>query len=281
MNATSASPVFLFPALPSDLIHYIIHHCTYPTTLIICSSRAEFLSTLTQDVLLSSSSPSSPSSPSYHVAKNQTDEKTGQDQNQKQQQQSNHPPHLDSPLLQPPPLYQLAVTRHIRTVFLPTVSHLCAFLSVFSTTATTRHSKISVPPVTVTSSSSSPPLLLVYGFLALHRDTSEWSVQGLSTTSAVLVEAAKRTGLKAVVVEPRLLQTLAKEEDEETEEGERMLAEKVPILSGSVRRATAGLGTTGWTGRTVDVRTVLRRWFRFRKGDWESRETRREVVEGM
>src|ERR1044071_2870462 len=89
MNATS--PVFLSPALPSDLIHYIIHHCTYPTTIIVCSSRAEFLSTLTQDVLLSSSSSSSSSSDllSHHHAKTQTDEKNGQDQNQQQQQQSN------------------------------------------------------------------------------------------------------------------------------------------------------------------------------------------------
>ncbi|KAK4188321.1 hypothetical protein QBC35DRAFT_496821 [Podospora australis] len=257
-----SSPVYLSPALPSDLLQYIIHRCAYPTTLLVCSSRAEFLSTLTQDVLYSSSS---------HVQEgdqNQTDEQA----HDEAAKQSNHPPPpLKPPLLQPPPLYQLTVTRHIRTVFLPTVSHLRAFLSVFSNSS--RPARVSVPPEGAPSSSS-PPLLLVYGFLAIHRDTSEWSVQGISNTSAALVEAAKRTRLKAVVVEPQLPSPSSlpvKEEEDELEQQEKkseILEEDVPILSGSARR-----GLTGWTGRTVDVESVLGRWFRFGKGDWETSDT--------
>jgi hypothetical protein len=42
--------------------------------------------------------------------------------------------------------------------------------------------------------------------------------------------------------------------------------ERLPILSGSVRRIGAG---AEYVGRTVEVGVVLRRWFKFGKGDWE------------
>jgi hypothetical protein len=56
-----------------------------------------------------------------------------------------------------------------------------------------------------------------------------------------------------------------------------LLAERVPVLSGSARRTTGldlhqhGGEGSGWAGRTVDVERVLGRWFRFRAGEWESR----------
>lgn len=155
------------------------------------------------------------------------------------------------------PLYQVAVARHIRVAFIPTVSHLRAYLSVFSVA----DSKVSAPPPSGNSATASPraPLLLLYGFLNLHRDTSEWSVQGISNTAAVLVEAASRVGFQAVVAEPRV----------DGSDSEELLAERMPILSGSARRAGPGLDESGWTGKTADVRRVLGRWFRFQPGEWE------------
>ena len=58
-----------------------------------------------------------------------------------------------------------------------------------------------------------------------------------------------------------------------------MLAEKVPVLSGSARRTTGldfggGVGQgegSGWAGRTLEVEKVLGRWFRFGVGEWDSR----------
>jgi len=50
-----------------------------------------------------------------------------------------------------------------------------------------------------------------------------------------------------------------------------LLTEKIPILSGSAQRI-GGSGAAGWTGKTVDVRQVLGRWFRFMRGDWEHEE---------
>ncbi|KAK0726624.1 hypothetical protein B0T21DRAFT_293273 [Apiosordaria backusii] len=262
-------PLFLSPALPSTLIHYIIHHCTYPTTLIICSDRAEFLSTLTQDLNAQQQQQS--------AITTDPDTDAGPDPTGQAPRQPSRPPdHTTSALglLTPPPLYQLAVTRHIRTVFIPTVSHLRAFLSVFTVQDTTA---VSAPPTSTaapSSSSSGPnhtaPLLLVYGFLGLHRHTSEWSVQGVSGTAAVLVEAAKKAGLKAVIVEglPQRFPSVEAADDSQVEED--IFSEKMPVLSGSSKRTGLNLEVTGWTGKTIEVSKVLGRWFRFGKGQWEA-----------
>jgi hypothetical protein len=127
-----------------------------------------------------------------------------------------------------------------------------------------------------------------YGFLSLHRGTSEWSVQGLGASAAGLVEGALGSGLRVVVVE---------EEEEEEEhplhprgqgggdddgpaaaagQGQglkELLEERVPVLSGSgVRRVGGELEGSGWAGKTVGVGRVLGRWFRFREGGWAARE---------
>ncbi|KAK0636650.1 hypothetical protein B0T17DRAFT_519588 [Bombardia bombarda] len=210
----ASHPLVLSPALPTELLWYIIHSCAYPTTLIVGSSRSEFLASLVQDV---------------------------------------------------------AIARHIRIVFAPTVSHLRAFLSVFSV----KDSKVPSPPSAVpvvpkpnTADTMKHPLLLIYGFLHIHRETSEWSVQGLSNTAAVFVEAARRVAFQAVVVEP----IIAHEGEEERDPMTLLLTEMVPILSGSARRAGPGLAGSGWTGKTVDVRRVLGRWFRFKSCDWGPRD---------
>ena len=278
-------PLFLPPALPSDLLHFIIDRCSYPTTLIVCSNRAEFLAHLTQDT---------------------------KQQQQKQQQQANtstssggtthagaHPasPTIIKHPLAAAPLSQVAVTRHIRTVFVPTVTHLRAFLSVFSSPHDDATSKVSPPPAaaaaaaaaahaahpagnTTTGGAPPPPkqpLLIVYDLVALHRDTSEWSVQGLGSSVAALVEAGRRAGLGVVVVEGMS----CREGEAELSRGLcGLLGEKVPVLSGSERKVARLLGArggggngegsgsvSGWAERTVGVGRVLGRWFEFR-GDW-------------
>jgi hypothetical protein len=52
----------------------------------------------------------------------------------------------------------------------------------------------------------------------------------------------------------------------------RVWEERVPMLNGSVRRT--GLENEGvWSGRTVEVGRLLARWFKFRKGDWDSQDS--------
>lgn len=235
-HSTKASaPVVLSPATPSELLQYIVSYQTYPTTILICSPKAEFISSLVQDV-------------------------------QAQVPQADAEGHFeqpDQPLLKAP-IYQVAVARHIRILYIPTVTHLRAYLSVF----TPDDSKVSAPPAPAASRTASSskagqarvPLLLAYGFLALHRDTSEWSAQGINVSAAALVEAASRHGFRGTIIEPRGAGGHT--------DFKAVLADAVPVLSGGVKRAGAG---GGWMGRTVEIRRILGRWFRFQTGRWDEK----------
>ncbi|KAK0715487.1 hypothetical protein B0H67DRAFT_580816 [Lasiosphaeris hirsuta] len=244
-------PLCLSSALPTELLWHIIHHCTFPTTLIICSSRADFLTSLTHQVI-------------QETAAGPTTHDSAQDE---LNPTTTTPTTTQAAQLLAAPLYQVAVARHIRLVFIPTVSHLRAFLSVFSVD----ESRVPAPPAAAselrgsngtTTAPPKTPLLFIYGFLDLHRDTSEWSVQGLGNTAAVLVEAAMRVGFQPAILEVRTREGGAAGLDE-------LLAERLPVLSGSVRRTGPDLAGGGWTGRTVDVKRVLARWFRFQPGNWD------------
>ncbi|KAL2760124.1 hypothetical protein ACRALDRAFT_2093097 [Sodiomyces alcalophilus JCM 7366] len=243
------TPMVLSPATPTELLQYILAYQTHPTTLLICSTRADFLSSLARDV---------------QTQVPQQDESRCDDRDDRDNRDPG-PAHLPSSLLAAP-IYQVAVARHIRILFLPTVTHLRAYLAIF----TPEDSKVPPPPlprakgVEATSASTStstsnrhrPPLLLAYGFLSQHRDTSEWSAQGIGTTAAALVEAASRHEFRAALVEPR--------DDGGHATFNALLSEPAPVLSGGARRDEGG-----WMGRTVEVRSVLARWFRFQIGQWD------------
>ncbi len=207
-----AIPVFLPPTAPPDLLSFVVSHCSHPTTLLVCSSRSDFVSDTAQ-----------------HLSRAATTQRGSADA---------------TGLLQAP-LYQVAVARHIRVAFIPTVSHLRAFLAVF-TPGDNSGVVAPPPPPQSRAEAKGTPLLLVYGFVRLHRDTSEWSAHGLSLTAAGLVAAARRTALRAVVVDSTA-----------GEGGVDILAEAVPMLGGAAR---GGEGSR--SGRVVGVRRVLVRWFR-------------------
>lgn len=266
--AMPPTPLILSPASPTDLVTSIIKHETHPTTLVICATRAEFLASLADDI--------------QHPAATA----------------ANHPDDPDKPsaattanTLLANPLYQVAVARHIRMAFVPTVSHLRAYLSVFSPS----DSRIPPPPIVagepkVTArrqqqQQQQPPLLVVYGFLGLHRDTSEWSAQGIGATAAALVEAGRRCGFGVVSVDaPRAAGAPEHGEGEEAaaadesrgegaavEEGvpeTSILDEELPVLSTSVVRAGGDLDDAVWTSRKVTLERVLGRWFQYKEGDW-------------
>ncbi|OLN87355.1 hypothetical protein CCHL11_09306 [Colletotrichum chlorophyti] len=217
-------PTVLSPASPSELLHYIVTFQTYPTTLLICYPRQDFVASLVSD-----------------VRKQLPDEAYGQ-----------HSAELPPPPLLSATLFQTAVARHIRILFIPSVTHLRAYLSAFSSL----DSVTSPPPSLPTHTKGRTPLLLVYGFLDLHRDSSEWSAQGISNSAAVLVEAARRTEFKPVIVEPKGAGG--------HENFKAVLLDDAPVLSGSSRRDEGA-----WAGRTVEVRRVLGRWFRFQCGQWD------------
>lgn len=127
---------------------------------------------------------------------------------------------------------------------------------------------------------------MVYGVVGLHRDTSEWSAQGLGNSISACVEAGWRTERRVVVLEERQPdeedaggaavggERLGDEDDAESPRprgsGFQVWEERVPMLNGSVRRAGLESQEGGWSGRTVEVGRIVGRWFKFRKGGWES-----------
>jgi hypothetical protein len=264
-------PIFLSPALPSELLSYILDCHVYPTTLIVCSSRAEFLNSLVEDILRSQT---------RTHQQNET-----QDREHDEPSTSSPPPppqgeggrlHGDpggvTHALLSSPLYQVATSRHIRVIYVSTVTHLRACLSVF----TPDDSRVAPPPPNFTTTRNDnnknshikAPHIVLYGFLALHRDTSEWSAQGLSNTASAAVDLAHRLSWQALVIEPRIPPSASSSLGQDG--GAVLLGEPVPILSGGARRLGPHSEEGGaWTGRTVEIGRILGRWFRFERARWD------------
>lgn len=200
-------PHILSSATPSELLAYIVAYHAHPTTVLIGCSKTDFLSTLAHE--LDHPEPT----PKRHILK-----KT---------------------------LLQTAISRHIRIAYIPTVTHLRAYLSVFSADA----SSVDGPPSDERaeegiSKHKNTPLLLAYGFLELHRDGSEWSAQGIGVSTALLIEAAARCDFRAAIIEPR------------QEEDKTVFSQQVPLLNGAAQNDDGS-----WSGKTVTTETVLHRWF--------------------
>lgn len=260
-------PLLLSPALPAELLTHILEYHVYPTTLIICSTRSVFMSALQDDTRKQDT-----------LQLNKSEDVTTQSLIQETQEsppgQEDENIHTRHSLLSQT-LSQLAISRHIRIVYIPTVTHLRAYMSLFVPEDT----KVVAPPASFVPPARKPPTLIVYGVIEMHRDTSEWSAQGLGNTMAVLVEAASRLGWGLVVVEPHAKPTTPAPPDEDShQEGETgrndglqgLLQEKLPILSGSTRRGGLDLDEGGWSSRSVEVGRVMSRWFTFQRGNWDT-----------
>ena len=213
---------YLPPASPAELLSIVISRYRYPTTVIIGQERESFANDLREGVESASCDDARGSSPDAKIV------------------EPTPTPHR----LLKATLIQTAVSRHIRLLFLPTVTHLRAVLATFSTT----DSRLPAPPNHPQSNES--PTLLVYGFIELHRDASEWSAQGISNSLAHLVEAATRNGFAAAVMEPKVL---GWEEDYG-----RFPTNRIPILNGAAMTRRDG----SMSGSTVEIGQVLQRWFR-------------------
>lgn len=259
-------PVLLSPALPSELLSYILDCHVYPTTLIICSSRAEFLDSLVEDILRNQTQPNQNEIHDREHHETLSPPPPPQGEERRLHQDLGDVTHV----LLSSPLYQVATSRHIRVIYVSTVTHLRAYLSVF----TPDDSKIASPPPNFTTmwndnknSHRKAPHIVLYGFLALHRDTSEWSAQGLSNTASAIVDLAHRLSWQAVVIEPRSRPSSSSL----GQGGAILLREPVPILSGGARRLGPHSEEGGaWTGRIVEIGRVLGRWFRFERARWDT-----------
>ncbi|PHH64381.1 hypothetical protein CDD81_4602 [Ophiocordyceps australis] len=203
-----SQPTILAPLTPSELITTILARHSHPTTVFICWPRADFLNALSADI-----------------------------ETQKQEQQLS-----EHPLLLPPSIHQLVVSQQICLIFVSSVVHLRAALATF---AGFRSRLPTSPPQEAAPDApdSLPPLCLVYGFINLHRGGYEWSARGLGISASLVVVAASRNSLVAVLADAPL----------ETSP----LSLRVPIISGCSRRSDGS-----WNSPTVPLRIILRRWFR-------------------
>jgi len=280
------TPLALPPCPPSELLTHVLAHQAYPTTLIICSTRTAFLSSLVEAVSPveppANSAPSVPQRPDHDVQDPEERPEPGIEGSGHQEKPPIHP-------LLKPTLHQVASSRHLATAFTHTISHLRAYLSVFPFQSP---NPVPRPPVQqFDKPGTKTPLLVVYGLVALHKDTSEWSAQGLGTTLASLVEAGSRAGVRIMLVEEREVCTMSHDrgdgngetaetvnegqselheterQSQERSKSKEVWMERLPILNGSTRRPGLDSGN-GWSGRTVDVQSVLKRWFLPGSADW-------------
>ncbi|KAK8191789.1 uncharacterized protein BKA78DRAFT_315141 [Phyllosticta capitalensis] len=240
-------PVVLHGLSMPDLIQHLIGIHSAPTTLIVCSSRSAF-----EHQLLSSLS-----GPPPHV--DQVDANAVD-----VGQVSKHP-------LVIPTLHLLSCTSTIRLAFCPSLEALRAHLTVLSADHVTE-------PSSTKRGDTRRPILCILNFLAIHRETTSFSAQGLSRTLAIAVDAAARCGQKLVLSECPV-----PPETGRTEEGSHEAAmeatgpndgqdsadtrdpweEQLSILS--VTTKSFGVGSRGWAGRTVSARAVAERWCRFER----------------
>ncbi|OJD36511.1 uncharacterized protein BKCO1_11000158 [Diplodia corticola] len=279
-------PSVLHPVSLLAFLRHLIDHHAPPTSLVVCSSRADFeqlLHRLAEDARTSE-----------RVASAGT-------QDSQEHSPSPPPPLLDELLM--PTIHNLFTTSTIHVTFCASLEALRAYLSSLTTRAS--GDPASQPTQASTSfggPTSSYPILALLNPIALHRETTSFSAQGLSRTLAVAVEAAAFRKQKLVITECPIPHHLHRRRNEPwTEEEEALLgaefgveegaegdteqrdreggtatddslmpgtaidrdpwAEKLSILN--VTTKSFGIGDRAWAGRTVTARSVAERWCHF------------------
>ena len=222
-------PVALRIASSIELIEFVLKSNTVSATMVICALRETFLENLRDDILRKRPADFA-GSPSNH---------------------DNSEPYT-FPI---PSVHLLATSKKAQLAFVPTLSHLRAYLACFQPT---RDSARAECPRT----GCRTPLLVIHGLVALHRSTRQHSAQGVSRTVALAVEAANLADMKLILAEPQydvgnersavsdILSSCAPHDPWE---------EQIPLLNNSVRLINDEI--TGH-GRTINVRRIITKWCR-------------------
>ena len=207
-----------------DLLEALIHDDTSRAiTLVICSTRQAFLRQIAPTIL----TPQAQEIPASQE---------GSDEDESPQEPLPH-------RFLVPTLGLLASAKALKLAFCPSVKSLRAYLSI-CTAAT----KVTGPCETDDMGS-----LIIVDLVLLHRDTLEYSVQGLSRSFACGVEAAARNSMNLRLVECRDIHGV-----HDSSRGYDLWNAQVPLLSGSVRLGGDG---ESWAGRVISVKNIASRWF--------------------
>ncbi|TQS35844.1 hypothetical protein Golomagni_03723 [Golovinomyces magnicellulatus] len=247
-------PEVLPSLLPSELLTYLLTHQEYPSTLLICQTRDNFINSLVYDVSLTLKNQASPkqcNSPSTTTTL--------------PMEGLIHDDSVTPHSLLLPTLHQMATSRYIDLIFLPTVMHLRVYLATFPPPPPKEYP---LPEETPIEPGGKLPLLMVYGLIELHNDTSEWCAQGLCNTLASLIEAGPRSHRKVVITEKWTKKTnedCRSESNADLDDLSRcsIWEMRVPILHTSAKYAGVQGENQIWIGRTTEIGRILARWFKF------------------
>ena len=233
--APRQSAIYLAPMYCMDIVQYVLKQHAQPTILVVCCTREAFLENLRAAIHYADRNPEEPLEDSNHL-------------------EDLHP-------LLVPTIHLLAISHTVNIAFTPTLTHLKAFLATYQAT---------MPPSTVQpkheKAGSNTSILALLDLIELHRDTTEYSAQGLSRTLAVAVEAAQRSRMQLVLAESK-----QPCENEMAHEGYTepldIWREQISLLNGSIK---VGGDNRAWAGRTVEVKQVVERWCHYRQLDEET-----------
>lgn len=238
-------PVVLDPISLASFIQHIIKRQTTKIHLISCTSQADFLSQL----LISIASDKDVAAQLAEAA-------------------GFEPRNIERLISRPhdlliPTIHQLSISSNINVTFCASLPQLHAFLGTYALKG-----------------DEATEMLALVNPIALHRDTASHSAQGISRTFASAVEAAVRGRQRLLLVEcpsSTSIPGIGHDEDDEDMQddgGDVSLhreeitstdpwAENVSILN--VATKSFGAGEKGWVGRTVSVKRIAKRWFRFER----------------
>ncbi|KAL8686473.1 MAG: hypothetical protein Q9218_007079 [Villophora microphyllina] len=211
------------PMKTNDFIEYVLQYHEAPTTVVVCSSRDTFVENLRSLLYVADEQPESPMTGESH------------------------------PLLVPT-IHQLATSRTIKLAFAPTLPHLRAYLASYAPEEGPDH-----VPAALAKPHSGFSMLAVYGFLSLHRSTTEYALQGLSRSLAIAVEAAETWGMQLVLIEDPNdwdLELPEQADEAETRPARDIWKEQVPLLNSSIALSD----DRAWAGRIVNTGAVVSKW---------------------
>jgi hypothetical protein len=249
-----APPTVVYPpALPQLLQHLLAAQShARSTTVVVCASRAAFLQTLVAA-----------------AQQQQHAQAQGRDQTRDQLLR-----------LAAPTLHNLLTARHVRAVFCASVQTLLAYLTSLKLPPAPRPAQAAGSE----RDANTRPRIVLVNPLSLHAATSSFSAQGLSRTFAAAVETSLRLDAQLVVAECQgawMQPTFSHEpENDETDndndndrggQGESApldpWEQDVSILNVAAKKFGSGTNDRAWAGRTVKVKRIAARWFRFHKLD--------------